>query len=101
MRSLVLVALFTSAEKTQSKSKFRRFVMVLLAFLRKRTLLLLVISSWAAFYLFVVTHESVTFSCNFVKDATRSLDLISFSPEQTFHYIHVCEVISAYRVVYF
>ena len=42
MRSLVPVALFTSAKKTQSKSKFRRFVMVLLAFLRERTLLLLV-----------------------------------------------------------
>ena len=36
MRSLVPVALFTTAEKTQSKSKYRRFAMVLLAFLRER-----------------------------------------------------------------
>ena len=32
MRSLVPVVLFTSAEKTQSKSKYRQFTMVLLAF---------------------------------------------------------------------
>ena len=83
MHSLVPVALFTSEEKTQSKSKFRRFVMVLLAFLRKRTLMLLV-SSRAAFNLFVVTHESVSFSRKFVKDATRSLVLISFSPNKYF-----------------
>ena len=37
MRSLVPVALFTSVEKMQSKSKYRRFAMVLLAFLRERT----------------------------------------------------------------
>ena len=34
--SLVPVALFTSAEKTQNKSKYRQFAMVLLAFLRER-----------------------------------------------------------------
>ena len=67
MRSLVPVALFTSAEKTQSKSKFRRFVMVLLAYLRERTLLLLVFHQELHF-LFVVTHESAPLSRKFVKE---------------------------------
>ena len=35
MHSLVPDALFTSVEKAPSKSKFRQFVMVLLAFLRE------------------------------------------------------------------
>ena len=58
------------------------------------------ISSRAAFYLFVVTQESAPFSRKFVKDATfaRVDQLLS---EQIFHYKHFCEVILAYRVVYF
>ena len=52
MRSLVPVALFTGAEKTRSKSKYKRFVMVLLAFLRE--CIVVGISLRAAFYLFVV-----------------------------------------------
>ena len=55
MRSLVPVALFTSTEKTQSKSEFRRFVMVLLAFPPQMNVIAVGILSRAAFYLFVVT----------------------------------------------
>ena len=65
MRSLVSVALFTSVEKTQSKSEYKRFVMVLLAFLHERSIA--VVSSRAAFYLFLLLHESAPFSSNFVK----------------------------------
>ena len=98
MRSLVPVALFTSAKKTQSKSKFRRFVMVLLAFLRERTLLLLVFHQELHF-ICLLLHTRAPFSRKFVKDAFARVDqLLS---EQIFHYKHVCEVISAYRVVYF
>ena len=51
-RRLVPVALFTSMEKTQSKSKYRQSAMVLLAFPCER--IAVGISSRAAFYLFVV-----------------------------------------------
>ena len=101
MRSLVPVALFTSAEKTQSKSKFRRFVMVLLAYLRERTFLLLVFQQELHFILFVVTHESAPFSRKFVKERNSFARVDQLQSEQIFHYKHVCEVISAYRVVYF
>ena len=37
LENLVPVALFTSAEKTQSKSKYRQFAIVLLAFLCEQT----------------------------------------------------------------
>ena len=59
MRSLVPVALFTSAEKTQSKSKYRRFAMVLLAFLRERTFAVGILR--AAFNLFVVAGVGAVF----------------------------------------
>ena len=101
MRSLVPVALFTSAEKTQSKSKFRRFVMVLLAYLRERTFLLLVFHQELHFILFVVTHESAPFSRKFVKERNSFARVDQLQSEQIFHYKHVCEVISAYRVVFF
>ena len=60
MRSLVPFALFTSMEKTQSKSKYRRFAMVLLAFLRERRFAV-GISSRAAFNLFVVARVGAVF----------------------------------------
>ena len=63
MRSLVPVALFTSAEKTKSKSKYRLFAMVLLAFLRER--FAVGISSRAAFCLLL--HELARFPAIFVK----------------------------------
>ena len=71
MRNLVPVALFTSAEKTQSKSKYRRFAMVLLAFLRERTFLLLVFHRELPL-IFLLLHESAPFSHNFCKQLVRS-----------------------------
>ena len=58
--SLVPAALFTSAEKMQSKSKYRRIAMVLLAILRERTFAV-GNSSRAAFYLFVVARVGAVF----------------------------------------
>ena len=64
MRSLVPVALFTSVEKTQSKSKYRRFAMFLLVFSENERFAV-GISSRAAFYLFVVAQVGA-FSGNFL-----------------------------------
>ena len=86
MRSLIPVALFTSAEKAQNKSKFRRFVMVLLAFLRERTY-----CSRADFYLFVVARVFP----QFYEGHSSFARVDQLQAEQIFHYIHVCKVISA------
>ena len=60
MRSLVPVALFTSAEKTQSKSKYRRFAMDCLLFSANERFAV-GISSRAAFNLFVVARVGAVF----------------------------------------
>ena len=98
MHSLVPVALFTSAEKTQSKSKFRRFAIVLLAFLGKGTYCCWYFSR-AAFYLFVVARVGAGFP-QFCEGCISFACVDQLHSEQIFHYIHVCEVISAY-IVYF
>ena len=82
MRSHVPVALFTSAEKMQSKSKYRRFAMVLLAFLRERTFCC--ISPRAALYLFVVARVGA-FSHNFCEVSNSFARVDQLQSEQIFH----------------
>ena len=89
MRSLVPIALFTSAEKTQSKSKFRRFVMVLLGFLCKRTLLLLVFHQ-ELYFICCYLRVSAVFP-QFCEGRSSFTRVDQLQSEQIFHYIHVCE----------
>ena len=76
------IALFQLHCFYQSKSKFRQFAKVLLAFLRKTNALLLVFHQELPFI--CLLHESAPFSRNFVKDTARSLLLISFNPNKYF-----------------
>ena len=52
------------------------------------------ISSRAAFYLFVVTRVGALFS-QFYEGRNSFACVDQLQSEQIFHYIHVCEVISA------
>ena len=83
MRSLVSVALFTSVEKTQNKSKYRRFAMFLLVFSENERFAV-GISSRAAFYLFVVARVGA-FSGNFCKVSNSFARVDQLQSEQIFH----------------
>ena len=66
MRSLVPVARFISAEKTQSKSKYRQFCDGFALFSPRMNVLLLVFHRELPF-ICLLLHESVLFFRNFVK----------------------------------
>ena len=115
MRSLVPVALCASAEKTQSKSKFRRIDgfaiqcsdtmfhfshMPPASGLRVSKIKVVFCSILLAFlrermyccwhfiessYYLFALHESALFFLNFVRDASCSLVLISFNPNKYFN----------------
>ena len=61
MRSLVPVALFTSAEKAQSKSKSRRYLRCFCLLFSANECFAVGISSRAAFNLFVVARVGAVF----------------------------------------
>ena len=84
--SLVWVVLFTSAEKTQSKSKFRWFEMDLLVFqnffyMNKH---IAVHISIKLPFICLLLHESVLFSLSFVKNSTGLIMLICFNLNKYF-----------------
>ena len=93
MGTLVPVALFTSTEKTQSKSKFRLFAMVCLLFSVNEHIAV-GISSRTAFCLFVVAQVGTVFS-QFCDGRNSFARVYQLQSEQIFHYIHICEVIPA------
>ena len=60
----------------QSMSKLTRLAMVLLAFSPRMNILLLVFH-WELSFICLFLHESLLFSRNFVKDATRSASILT------------------------
>ena len=93
MSSLVPVALFTTMEKTQSKSKYRQFAMVCLLFSANEHIAV-GISSRAAFYLFVVARVGAVFP-QFCEVSNSFARVDQLQSEQIFHYIHFSKIISA------
>ena len=84
MRSVVPVALFTGAEKTQSKSKYRQFAKVLLAFLRERTFCCWVFHRELPL-ICLLLHESAPFSRNFCEVSNSFARVDQLQSEQIFH----------------
>ena len=74
MCSLVPVALFTSAEKTQSKSKYRRFANVLLLVLYRELPLIC-----------LLLQESAPFPRNFCEVSNSFTRVDQLQSEQIFH----------------
>ena len=83
IRSLVPAALFPSAEKTQSKSKYRRIAMVLLAILRERTYWL--VTHRELPFICLLLHESAPFSRNFCEVSNSLARVDQLQSEQIFH----------------